>query len=89
MSEDGQLVRWEKSLPLTQTERLTAQFYDWEQRGRGWQVQVTLRKQAQRWRLVDCLSIADGGGDRLDQDYPSGGDELAVLSESVVIVDAS
>ena len=29
--------------------------------GRGWQVQVTLRRQAQRWRLVDCLSIADGG----------------------------
>ena len=56
--------------------------------GRGWQVQVTLRKQAERWRLVDCLSIADGGGDRLDHDYPAGVDELAVLSESVVVVDA-
>ena len=50
---------------------------------RGWQVPVTLRKQAQRWRLVDCLSIADGGGDRLDDDYPHGGDELSVLCESV------
>ena len=30
---------------------------------RGWQVQVTIRKEAQRWRLVDCLSIADGGGE--------------------------
>jgi predicted DNA-binding transcriptional regulator AlpA len=25
-------------LPLTREERLTAQFYDWERRGRGWQV---------------------------------------------------
>ena len=51
----------------------------------GWQVQVTLRKEAQRWRLVDCLSIADGGGDRLDDDYPCGDDELSVLCESVVV----
>ena len=50
---------------------------------RGWQVQVTIRKQAQRWRLIDCLSIADGGGDRLDDDYPYGDDELSVLCESV------
>ena len=51
--------------------------------GRGWQVQATIHKQAQRWRLVDCLSIADGGGDRLDDDYPYGDDELSVLCESV------
>ncbi len=56
---------------------------------RGWQVQVTIRKQAQRWRLVDCLSIADGGGDRLDDDYPFGDDELSVLCECVVVVVAS
>ncbi len=56
---------------------------------RGWQVQVTLRKEAQRWRLVDCLSIADGGGDRLDDDYPFGDDELTVLCESVIVVVAS
>ena len=56
---------------------------------RGWQVQVTIRKEAQRWRLVDCLSIADGGGDRLDDDYPYGDDELSVLCESVVVVVAS
>ncbi len=55
----------------------------------GWQVQVTIRKRAQRWRLVDCLSIADGGGDRLDADYPFGDDELSVLCESVVVVAAS
>ena len=56
---------------------------------RGWQVQATIRKQAPRWRLVDCLSIADGGGDRLDDDYPFGEDELCVLCESVVVVVAS
>ena len=37
---------------------------------RGWQVQVTLVRNQRRWRLVDCLSIGDGGGDRLDEDYP-------------------
>ncbi len=56
---------------------------------RGWQVQVTIRKEAQRWRLVDCLSIADGGGDRLDDDYPYGDEELSVLCESVIVVVAS
>ncbi len=56
---------------------------------RGWQVQVTIRKEVLRWRLVDCLSIADGGGDRLDADYPFGDDELSVLCESVVVVAAS
>ncbi len=54
----------------------------------GWHVQVTIRKQACRWRLVDCLSIADGGGDRLDDDYPFGNDELSVLCESVIVVAA-
>ena len=56
---------------------------------RGWQVQVTIRKEAQRWRLVDCLSIADGGGDRLDDDYPYGDDELSVLCKAVIVVVAS
>jgi hypothetical protein len=56
---------------------------------RGWQVQATIQKQAQRWRLVDCLSIADGGGDRLDDNYPYGDDELSVLCESVIVVVAS
>lgn len=56
---------------------------------RGWQVQVTIRKEAQRWRLVDCLSIADGGGDRLDDDYPYGDVELSVLCECVIVVVAS
>lgn len=52
---------------------------------RGWQVQATVRKDVQRWRLVDVLSLADGGGDRLDDDYPYGPDELTVLCESVVV----
>ena len=56
---------------------------------RSWQIQVIVRQSAQRWRLADCLSIADGGGDRLDQDYPYGHDELAVLSESVTVVATS
>ena len=53
---------------------------------RGWQVQVTLVRNQRRWRLVDCLSIGDGGGDRLDEDYPYGDDELTVVCESVVVV---
>ena len=57
--------------------------------GGGWQVQVTIRKEAQRWRLVDCRSIADGGVDRLDDDYPFGDDELSVLCESVFVLGAS
>ena len=52
---------------------------------RGWQVQVELRKSGQsHWRLADCLSFAGGGGDRLDDDYPYGHDELSVLCQSVV-----
>ena len=38
MADNGELVPWQDGQPLTQTERLTAQFYAWEQRGRGWQV---------------------------------------------------
>ncbi len=53
---------------------------------RGWQVQVTIRGNVRRWRLVDCLSIADGGGDRLNVDYPYGDDELTVLCESVLAI---
>ena len=56
---------------------------------RSWQTQVIVQKNAQRWRLADCLSIADGGGDRLDRDYPRGHDELAVLCESVAVVATS
>jgi len=52
---------------------------------RGWQVQVTLQRGRQRWRLSDSISFADGGGDRLDADYPYGSDEISVLSESVVV----
>ncbi len=50
----------------------------------AWQVQPTMQKGQLRWRLVDCLAFADGGGDRLDDDYPYGDDELTVLCESVV-----
>ena len=52
---------------------------------RGWQVQVSVRKNHRHWRLVDCLSIADGGGDRLADsvEYPCGDDEMIVSCESV------
>ena len=56
---------------------------------RAWQVQVTVRKGRREWRLVDCLSFADGGGDRLDDDYPRGDDEADVLCESVLVVVSS
>lgn len=38
MPGDGEIVRYAATLPLTREERLTAQFYDWERRGRGWQL---------------------------------------------------
>jgi len=50
---------------------------------RGWQVQGTLSRRGRQWRLVDVLSPAGGGGDRLDGDYPQGEDELTVLCRSV------
>jgi hypothetical protein len=53
---------------------------------RGWQVQAHVRRSEPTWRLVDCLSPVDGGGDRLDADYPSGPEELDVICRSVVAV---
>lgn len=54
---------------------------------RGWQLQVSLRKTGeQAWRLADCLAFADGGGDRLDADYPTGTNRLAALAASVLAV---
>ena len=38
MRGEEEIVPHGQSLPLTQAERLTAQFYKWERRGRGWQV---------------------------------------------------
>lgn len=38
MPSDGQIVPAGQPVPLTLEERLTAQFYEWERRGRGWQV---------------------------------------------------
>ena len=53
---------------------------------RQWQVQVNVRQDKQLWRLADCLSVSEGGGDRLDVDYPNGPDELTVMCESVEAV---
>jgi hypothetical protein len=53
---------------------------------RGWQVQAAVLKEKRTWRLVDVLSFADGGGDRLEADYPHGEDELAVMCDAVVTV---
>lgn len=66
-------------------EILLSHFRNWLLR-RGWQVQVHCYADLRRWTLVDCLSPADGGGDRLDVDYPYGGDELAVLVNSIIAV---
>lgn len=38
MAEHGDLVHWQPARPLTPLELLTAQFYAWERRGRGWHV---------------------------------------------------
>lgn len=64
---------------------ILAHFRDWLL-ARGYQVQVRCCKNLRRWALADCLSPADGGGDRLDVDYPNGDDELTVLVDSVIAV---
>jgi hypothetical protein len=38
MQGDGEIIPPSGTLPLTLEERRTAQFYDWERRGRGWQI---------------------------------------------------
>src|SRR5580698_9912586 len=38
MPGHGEIVPRGETLALTREERLTAQFYDWERRGRGWQL---------------------------------------------------
>jgi hypothetical protein len=38
MPEEDNAALYSQALPLTQQERLTAQFYEWERRGRGWQL---------------------------------------------------
>ena len=53
---------------------------------RGWQVQLSLHKGQATWRLADCLTFSAGGGDRLDDDYPIGPDELEILVRSVCVV---
>lgn len=52
----------------------------------GWQVQMKMSRGKSTWRLADCLAITEGGGDRLDDHYPAGDDELAVLCESVTVL---
>ncbi len=64
---------------------LRAHFRDWLL-ACGWQVHVHCYAARRRWTLVDCLSVSDGGGDRLDVDYPYGEDELAILTDSVIAV---
>ena len=64
---------------------LMSHFREWLLQ-RGYQVQVHCYATRRRWELVDCLSPADGGGDRLDVDYPCGPDELDVLVESILAV---
>jgi hypothetical protein len=53
---------------------------------RLWQVQMRTLQGRRQWRLVDCLATIDGGGDRLEGDYPCGEDELDVLCASVTAV---
>jgi len=82
--DDEEYVALDPTLAL---ELIKARFRDWLLE-RGWQVQVSVRKGTRTWRLVDCLSFSDGGGDRLDRDYPFGSDELSVLVESVLVLAA-
>ena len=53
---------------------------------RGWQVQMKMTRGKTAWRLADCLAVSEGGGDRLDDHYPSGDDELGVLCASVEVL---
>ncbi len=83
--DDTDYVPLDATLAL---ELVKARLRDWLLE-RGWQVQVSVRKGTRTWRLVDCLSFSDGGGDRLDRDYPFGVDQLTVLVESVFVLSAS
>lgn len=74
--------------PALAADLIKSQLRDWLAE-RGWQVQLEMLKKERRWRLADCLSFTEGGGDRLETDYPSGDDELTVLCESVVAVGAT
>lgn len=69
--------------PLLAAELIRGHLRSWLG-ARGWQVQMKMSRQRVTWRLVDCLAITEGGGDRLDDHYPSGEDELSVLADSVV-----
>ena len=51
---------------------------------KGYQVQVHCYAGVERWTLVDCLSASEGGGDRLDVDYPCGEDEWTTLIDSII-----
>ena len=84
LPDDTEYVPLDTSLAL---ELVKARLQDWLLE-RGWQVQVSVRKGTRTWRLVDCLSFSDGGGDRLDRDYPFGDDALTVLVDSVIVVTA-
>jgi hypothetical protein len=64
---------------------LEGHFRNWLM-SRGFQVQAHCFANRRRWTLVDCLSPGDGGGDRLDVDYPTGTEELDVLVASVLAV---
>jgi hypothetical protein len=68
-------------------ELLKQHFREWLL-ARAWQVQAGVRGGKITWRLADCLSPLDGGGDRLDTDYPCGVDELEVLCAAVRAVAA-
>ncbi len=52
----------------------------------AWQVQLTVQNNRNVWRLVDCRAFSDGGGDRLDADYPYGPDELDVICEAISVL---
>lgn len=55
----------------------------------GWQVQLSIIGGTRRWRLADCLSFSDGGGDRLEGEYPFGADELTILCASILAVQSA
>jgi hypothetical protein len=82
-SDTGDYIPVDVSL----AKRLLAEHFRQWLAGRGWQVQVTVRRTGASWRLADCLAAAAGGGDRLDEDYPTGDDEFGVLCRAVETVD--
>lgn len=85
--DNEELIAWPVDVEIAS--RLLANHFRSCLAATGWQVQLTVSGGVRRWRLADCLSFADGGGDRLEGEYPFGSEELPTLCASTVAIQSS